>query len=613
MILTGKIIYRRTIIDIPLLLFVAGQFLATIFSVDPHTSLFGYYGRFNGGLLSIISYSILFFVFTNNFEKKSIKKLFYSLFVSSLFVCLYGILQHLGIDKNYWHQDVQVRVFSTFGQPNWLAAWLVAIIPVTLTYLLKKNNNLFLLLVFLQTTTLVFTKSRSGIIAFAATILIFVPFVYHYFKKRTEKFKIPILVSLVSVIFIPFLFFKTPWTPKINLNNSTESSVEENIPALEAGGTESGEIRKIVWKGALDVFKSHPLLGSGVETFAYSYYEKRPKEHNLVSEWDYLYNKAHNEYLNYLATTGVLGTTTYLIFIASVLFLLYKKSKKSLFAASLFCGYVSILITNSVGFSVTAINHLFFLFPAIAIVNSQKASEKSSLLESKNKLFLIFPIAFYVLLFSKIINLWIADYQYSIGKSLNLAGRYVDALQYLEKTIKLEPSEAVYQIELGKSYTKIAVDLAIAGSNKEEVFQLANLATQTSDYALELEPANMNVRRNHAANLLALSVVDRNYLEAGKVAIENSTKLAPTDAKLFYNLGLTQYQLNQTEQAETNFAKAVELKENYVDARYALAVVLYDLGKNTEALEQTTYLIDKMNVQREDVAKLHESLKNPQR
>ena len=37
--------------------------------------------------------------------------------------------------------------------------------------------------------------------------------------------------------------------------------------------------------------------------------------HNLTSEWDFLYNKAHNEYLNYLATTGLFGLGSYLLFI----------------------------------------------------------------------------------------------------------------------------------------------------------------------------------------------------------------------------------------------------------------------------------------------------------
>ena len=91
-------------------------------------------------------------------------------------------------------------------------------------------------------------------------------------------------------------------------------------PALEVGGTESGEIRKYVWQGAFNAWKSTPktmLIGTGTETFAFAFYQFRPVGHNLTSEWDFLYNKAHNEYLNYLATTGIFGLGSYLLFIGS--------------------------------------------------------------------------------------------------------------------------------------------------------------------------------------------------------------------------------------------------------------------------------------------------------
>src|SRR5207247_3546380 len=136
-------------------------------------------------------------------------------------------------------------------------------------------------------------------------------------------------------------------------------------PALEYGGTDSGKIRKIVWQGAIEIFKHNLLFGSGVETFAYAYYQYKPIEHNLTSEWDYLYNKAHNEYLNYLATTGLFGLVSYLAIIFLFLFLVSKwlltnrnhtHETNYLLITALVAGYLSILITNFFGFSVVIIN-----------------------------------------------------------------------------------------------------------------------------------------------------------------------------------------------------------------------------------------------------------------
>jgi len=60
MISEKVLIFKRTPLDIPLLLFLGANILSTIFSIDPHTSIFGYYSRSNGGLLSIISYLLLY-------------------------------------------------------------------------------------------------------------------------------------------------------------------------------------------------------------------------------------------------------------------------------------------------------------------------------------------------------------------------------------------------------------------------------------------------------------------------------------------------------------------------------------------------------------------------
>ncbi len=75
MILHRKFFIKRTPFDIPILLFFASQFLATIFSIDRHVSIFGYYSRFHGGLLSIFAYLLLYFSYNANSEIINLKRL----------------------------------------------------------------------------------------------------------------------------------------------------------------------------------------------------------------------------------------------------------------------------------------------------------------------------------------------------------------------------------------------------------------------------------------------------------------------------------------------------------------------------------------------------------
>jgi hypothetical protein len=45
----GKLTIRKTPLDIPIAIFFFTQLASTIFSIDPHTSFWGYYSRFHGG------------------------------------------------------------------------------------------------------------------------------------------------------------------------------------------------------------------------------------------------------------------------------------------------------------------------------------------------------------------------------------------------------------------------------------------------------------------------------------------------------------------------------------------------------------------------------------
>ncbi len=368
MIKENKIVIRRTILDIPIILFLVSQVISTIISIDSHTSFFGYYSRFNGGLLSTICYSLLYWAFVSNFNKQNLMKLLKITLISATIVAVYGILEHFGhsfsclvvnqqFNDDCWVQDVRTRVFASFGQPNWLAAYLVSLVPLTWYFALKtkmqKEKIIWIGVSVLFFACILFTKSRSGLLGLALACAIFG--VFNFKKYFKELFLVGILFLIVAAI------FGTALTPSIN-SLIHHTSVKNNTPADQGeGGTESGAIRAIVWKGAINIWKHYPIFGTGVETFGYSYWQYRPVEHNNVSEWDFLYNKAHNEYLNFAANTGTVGLLAYVFLILASLFVMRKNT-------AILAGYISILITNFFGFSVVVISLLFFLMPAMALI-----------------------------------------------------------------------------------------------------------------------------------------------------------------------------------------------------------------------------------------------------
>jgi O-antigen ligase len=599
-----KIIFRRTILDIPLLVFIGSQLISTILSIDPLTSFLGYYSRFNGGLLSTICYSLLYWAFVSNLDEKSALNSLRVTLISAGIVSFYGVLEHFGIDKNLWVQDVQSRVFSTLGQPNWLAAWLVALIPITWALLLKEKVKTIQFWVYLSVSilffwTLLFTKSRSGILGFGVASAIFWGGLAWLNQKNIRKTLSHFLLIGVPIVIIS-LISGTQYTPNLYslIDGSTRKPVAQpQGPALETGGTESGSIRKIVWKGATQVWSHYSIFGAGVETFAYSYYKYRPAEHNLVSEWDFIYNKAHNEFLNMAANSGTVGLLSYLFLLGATIYMMVKnKSENKSLNFALLAGYVSLSATNFFGFSVVPTQLQLFLFPAFAfaLTKNDEGEMKKEKVGSTQKTIAgitIFVIGYLLLIIGRY---WYADTLYSKGKAYNGIQKPDIALPYLTRAISLTPSQARFHSELAGSYTSYALAYHQQKDDKKSK-ELMDLAVSESKKSIELSPADVNLRRLIFGVYIRLSTIDPNYLISARDTLTDAVNYAPTDAKLYYNLGLVYARTGSQDLALTTLKKTVDLKANYKEARLAYAILLIENKQNSEAKSQLKYILENLD------------------
>lgn len=589
-------LYKKNILNLFFLIFLISQIICTLTSIDIHTSIFGYYSRLNGGLLSTISYFILFLFLTPYFNQKQKTNIINLSLISGLLVSIYGILEHFGINKNLWVQDVQSRVFSTLGQPNWLAAYLVILLPLSLHKYFESTNTQFeqsnklskqttiqsckyLLLTTTFYLTLLFTKSKSGILAAIISIFIFfILYIINFIKNTSliSKRGRLLLIKQGSFVLAIFLFLSLTITNPIKdllLPQQSKILVPEN-PKSGFLITPSTDIRKIVWRGSLDLFKQFPLLGTGVETFAYSYYWTRPIEHNLTSEWDFLYNKAHNEYLNYLATTGLIGFIPYTLLILTVLFLLIKNSITNSkleirnISIALLSSYISILITNTAGFSVVIISLYFFIIPSLMINDSSINTPKPI---SRLKYLIPILLIIYITIIKNIIFSYIADLYFAKYESANSRQEYELAYQNISKSISLRPREPNYLINLATSAAKIAV------LTKEQSF--IDQAIRSSTEAVKISPANINLLKLQAQVYYYLSTIDSQHFIKTVESMIQASKLAPTDAKIPYSLGQFLESAGLIEDAIYYYQKSIELKPNYDHAYFALGKIFYEQKK----------------------------------
>ncbi len=648
---------QKTPLDIPILLFFLSQFLSTLFSWDHHISFWGYYSRFNGGLLSTMLYIFFYYAFVSNILSKdsgifktpteAVKKFLNLNIITGVIVSLWGIPSHFSLDPtcfvfrgnldvSCWAADFQprVRIFSTLGQPDWLAAYLCVLLPIAIALFLENANlkekfkfNRTAIFYFVASvlfyTALLYTRSRSAMIAIGTSLAILF-FTYFYIKRKEFKiinFVGPLLVALLVTFYIglPFSFLsRFSYSEVMNKINpppapKTQTNVEKPAPQHtgELGGTDSGKIRLLVWEGALEAWKNNPIFGTGVETFAFAYYKYKSPEHNLTSEWNFLYNKAHNEFLNYMATTGTIGIAAYLFMIGRFLYLpakrllnsIKKKEQENiLLPVSLIAGYITILITNFFGFSVVIVNIFLFLMPVFVFVlenminydkglflfrNKDNASKVPANSESRYNrdeyspsqwmgTIITIVIGFYFLF--TLVSYWNADKAYAYGNNLDRVGMYQEAYPYLHNAVLKRGDEPVFKDEMAINNAVLAAQL-LSQNNTQNATDSATTASalvkeaiETSNSLVSSYPKNFVFWKTRIRIFYTLAQVDSQFLPSALETIRKAAELAPNDASIIYNLGVIEGQSGNIDQAIVALEKAVKLKPDYKDAHYALGL-----------------------------------------
>ncbi|MBI2309341.1 O-antigen ligase family protein [Candidatus Collierbacteria bacterium] len=651
MILAGRIILRWTPLDIPILLFLLSQVVSTIYSIDHHISWFGWYGRFNGGLVSTISYTVLYYAFvanisenSENSESRKVRKSdnqktgasgslnlrfsdfsgfrsipsvpIFAILSSATIVSLYAIFQHFGIDRDFWIQDVATRVFSTQGQPNWLAGFLVMIIPLTWMLMTKskeqkaKNGNknmiVFCFLFFVFFTALLFTKSRSGLLGFAVMDVVFWLTVFAINNKQKAKSKnLKSFVFIHSIILILVFITNNPardWffkTIQLVKNQSEQSVISNqqlaiNLRKSELGGTESGDIRRIVWNGAWEIAKRNPIFGTGPETFGLTYWQVRHKEANQTSEWNFLYNKAHNEWLNLAANTGLFGLGTHLLLLGWFGVWIVRSSRASQsdgrsvaipsglprrpakggtprndVLVAILAALLGVETVNFFGFSTVTTETYRYLFMSLTVVFTTegkilKGDSFIKLLWWKYFLLTIIAIITFGVI-SGIFNRFQADLKYNLGRQYYSAGYIPEALEPLSQAVNLAPNEPVFRNELAESLAVAAIS-AWANNNETRAVEIKNEAVKNFKVVSAQSKYNLTFIRTQTQMEFLMKEIDPNLTDEALKLAQKAVDLSPTDPRGYYLLGRMYGELNDKSKAENLYRQALELKPDYAEA-----------------------------------------------
>ena len=377
---TLKKIFSKIKNILPALIFIIILALAVIFSQSPYRSFWGSYSRKMGYLTWLhffVFFLILFFNLKNN---KQIKRIFHAILLASIVVIIYGLCQFLGFDFVNWYEPASVtfRIFSTIGQPNFLGSWLLLIIPIIVWFLIRTSEkfkkdkstkqqikgalivSLFLCAVF----SLALTQSRGAWIGFFFAFFFF-SIIYNFLQKQKRLSLLLTILLVIIIIFTVYMNFN-PLFPKSN--DSFLVSRFKSLTSLRNSTT--GQVRINSWETAIDLIKQKPILGYGIETQSLNYVKYYEPESALTERINTYPDRAHNDFLDTLLVSGILGLVSYLFLIASVFYFGLKnvfKNKSQLTILVLLTGLIGYLISLQFSFHVIPTAIYFWGYMAIIL------------------------------------------------------------------------------------------------------------------------------------------------------------------------------------------------------------------------------------------------------
>ena len=169
------------------------------------------------------------------------------------------------------------------------------------------------------------------------------------------------IIVLVTVLQNHSNFFVTELISVIDRNTDL-GSMEKLLRMSDAWGTHRG----IMWLRSFNIFHDanlwQKLFGTGPDTF---YFAFQPYFTQLQEYGDSSTDAAHNEYINYLITIGIVGTLSYLAFTGSALVRGFKASKKVPVVLARAAAVVCYLAQAVVNIALPIATPLFFIFVAM--------------------------------------------------------------------------------------------------------------------------------------------------------------------------------------------------------------------------------------------------------
>ncbi|HAX61971.1 MAG TPA: hypothetical protein DCX95_05390 [Elusimicrobia bacterium] len=462
-----------------------------------------------------------FFLFSDLLENKQNRNTVIIFWIIGGFLAaIYGIMTHYG---GFWIVITpQVdRIFSTFGNPIFFAAFLVVTIPLAVFKLMQEREPsykvlwFFVLISFL--VALYFTKTRAAWIAFIVSIVVFI-----FLSLDSKAKKIILIFSLLIFGFLFTLKTKNVWM------------------------RQQGHL--VIWRDSLRMLFAQPVLGVGLGGFHISFPDYASDELKKIwPQTQNIVNDAHSEFVQILAETGIVGFGIFIWILFSVFHNVYQFYKRLhdreefLIYTALFSSAIGLLVQNFFSVDMRFTISSFYLFSVFGLLSSHSTVKTKEIkLRNSEKIFIMFVLfsAAVFLEYKMVVKQyrsWKIVFESKDFLDSRIAGAALQKKE-LERLIASNPNDARLYFKLGYLF---ANEIKV---NKDS----ANFAIENFTKAAILDPK-----------------------------VENGGA--------FNNLGNIYFTLGDRRRAKENYIKAIGINPSLIDARLNLGIAYYYEGKLKES------------------------------
>lgn len=648
-IIKGKVAITRTPLDIPLLVLLVVVLLSTFLSNSHYAAIYGSLPKVHGSAVSWVTYILLYFATVSNLRSVAqVRTLLYVLYGSAVVTAVLTLLAFFHVYLPY--QFTQVANFTPTGSSFSTVAFLLLLLPLPLVSLLQKSKympaGVAVVLASLFGVTIALIGSLASLIALLIAVVLCLIASKADVKKAVGLFLVPVIlmIATLGLAYIPQLPNGVNGVQQLGNNFPREIQLPFGIS----------------WIVSATSFVHAPYVGTGPATYLYNFTTYKPVDFNVLSYWNFSFDTAYDEFLQVLGTLGLFGLLA-LAFLSVVVLNNSRKNirgesgvenqpqhaehhgvtvgdEKALLPGLAVSGVMSVVLLAIHATTLVSIVVTFFVLAALMM--SQKSIRNRVMMLSMginastadNRRFDLFPIIIFIVFLVgavpalvQLTNYVQADYYHRLALSQATSNGTL-TYQYLQKAETLNPYVDLYRVDMAQTNFALANALAIqkgptkanpkgslTDNDKKTIQTLLSQAVNESRAGVSLSPRSARNWEVLASIYRNIAGVAQNALLFSLDGYGRAIQVDPLNPALRVSVGGIYYSIKNYDNAIRFFSDAANLKPDYANAYFNLAIALQAKGdlQNAKAVaQQAVTILGKTSTNTADYKIASQLLKN---